>query len=199
MGARLRDPDQWVSAVYNSSGDSDAEFGDIVRSMGDIEPNELADVIEADGFLRVKSGKDVELSRYLDGIPNLAQCAVAMDAAIEVCCRAAAMGGDSEPAAGLIRRYPELEPQIRRSEILARLFAQSTERPASRPSRALPCELGPVQSDGRCRYELRELLGFGSQGGVYLAVDRQLSEPDHPARVAGKILKGSSEERRVGK
>src|SRR5260221_57295 len=108
MDARMTDPEQWVSAAYRSSGDSDAEFGDIVGSVGDIEPNELADMIEADGFLRLKSGRGVELSRYLDSIPNLAELAVAMDAAIEVCCRAAAMNGDSEPAVSLVRQYPDL-------------------------------------------------------------------------------------------
>ena len=39
-------------------------------------------------------------------------------------------------------------------------------------------------------YELRDLLGEGSFGEVYLAVDRQLSEEEHEALVSIKILSG---------
>ncbi len=56
--------------------------------------------------------------------------------------------------------------------------------------RALPCDFGPATKDGRPRYELRELLGEGALGQVYLAVDRHLSEQDHPAFVSIKLLRG---------
>jgi hypothetical protein len=194
MQSRLIDPEQWVSEFYNDVSDTDADFGDIVRRVGDVEPGELADVIEADGFLRMKSGRPVELSRYLEGVSDLVRLEVALDAAIEVCCRAAAMNGDKDPAAHLIRQYPEFEPHIRRSELLAQLFSQSSGTPAAPPSRTLPCEIGPVLNGERRRYDMRELLGFGSQGGVYLAVDRQLSEPQHPAWVAIKVLRGRASE-----
>src|SRR5262249_8770250 len=41
---------------------------------------------------------------------------------------------------------------------------------------------------GRSRYQLTKLLGSGSAGEVYQAIDRQLSERDRPAYVAIKLL-----------
>ncbi len=188
MNSRLTDPERWVEASYRSG--SDPAFDEIVQDAGPLGPDELADIIDADASVRLRSGRAVALRRYLSAVPHLSDWPVALDAAIEACFRAAAERGEADPASVLIHQHPELEPQIRRSEVLGQLFVQTGGERARPPSRVLPCELGPAQRDGRCRYELRELLGFGVQGSVYLAVDRQLSEPEHPAWVAVKILTG---------
>ncbi len=188
MSTRAVDSEHRVEISYRAGGDPG--FAEIVQAAGPLGPDELADVIDADASMRLRSGRTVALRRYLSGVPNLSELPVAMDAAIEACCRVAAERGEPDPVALLVRQHPDLEPQIRRSELLGQLFVRTAGKGVAPPARGLPCEIGPELGDGRSRYELRELLGFGSQGAVYLAVDRQLSEPEHPAWVAVKILRG---------
>ncbi|MCW5764493.1 MAG: serine/threonine protein kinase [Phycisphaeraceae bacterium] len=50
--------------------------------------------------------------------------------------------------------------------------------------------------DGRPRYRLLRQIGAGAFGRVYLAEDRQLSEPGHPAMVAVKVFDRTGHTRR---
>ena len=59
----------------------------------------------------------------------------------------------------------------------------------SRDKLPLPSDFGPPEASGRPRFELRDSLGEGVSGHVYLAVDRRLSDAGHPAWVAIKILR----------
>lgn len=54
---------------------------------------------------------------------------------------------------------------------------------------AVPRDFGPEHSDGVLRYELIELLGEGTFGRVYKAIDRKMSDDNHSDRVAIKICK----------
>src|SRR5262249_15362971 len=88
----------------------------------------------------------------------------------------------------------DLAPDTREAAILAHSICSTTVLAAKlRPQRSmdLPADFGPAQPDGVQRYQLTQLLGRGSQGHVYLATDRALSEPDRPAQVAIKVLSGT--------
>jgi len=182
-----------LARMYEEKGDADlAEFIDNCRRM--IGPEELAELIDADGRLRLDRGLPVTLSRYLDAIPDLASMPVALDAAIEFTLRS--IGGDRTPpvaaVASLIAEYPMFERAIRAASLLSEaLWSTEQVRADARPGRGLtvPSDFGPALPSGQRRYELREALGSGAQGGVYLAVDRHLSDRSKPAWVAIKVLR----------
>lgn len=149
----------------------------------------LAEVIEADAKLRQEAGMAVDLGRYLDAVPGLAGRLVPLDTAIEYALRAAA-GADGVET--LVRRHPDLEGPIREGALLSDTMAEATEGGAAlragNDTPDLPRGFGPPLHTGRPRYFLKEVLGSGSHGTVYLAVDRQLSEESRPALVAIKVL-----------
>ncbi len=182
-----------LARQYEERGDADlAEFIDGCRRM--IGPDELAELIDADGRLRIDRGLPVTLSRYLDAVPDLASMPVALDAAIEFTLRS--IGGDGTPpvaaVASLIAEYPTFERAIRAASLLSEAL-WSTEQvradAGAPPGLTVPSDFGPALPSGQRRYELREALGSGAQGGVYLAVDRHLSDRSKPAWVAIKVLR----------
>ncbi|MFN0010473.1 MAG: protein kinase domain-containing protein [Phycisphaerales bacterium] len=152
----------------------------------------LADWIEADARERMQRGLEVELSRYLRAIPGLPSYPVALDAALEFTIRSLAtrVGSAAEAAAAIVRSFPNLSEAVQDALGLLDAVA-STASVAALPAMAdlvLPCDVGAAEPDGRSRYELREELGRGRSGAVFLAVDRRLSSPTHPAWVAVKVL-----------
>jgi Protein kinase domain len=166
-------------------------LGDFLATRAVFSTDTLADLIAADAEIRVSLGQDLDLQMYLDTVDGLAERPEALDTAIEMVLRRLTASGKTlrESAETLIHNYPHLADPIRTAAALGELLG-STPSPADASvakARSLPCEFGPTCPDGRSRYELRELLGSGTQGTVYLAVDRQLSEPDHPAWTAIKF------------
>ena len=153
----------------------------------------LPELIEADGRLRLRLRRQLTLDRYLKGIPDLADRGDALDAAIDMTLRAVARTGrpDDDAVNGLIEQYHEFGTEIRDAAALNNAL-WSTEQVrryfTTAPIKTLPSDFGPSLADGVQRYELRELLGEGAFGQVYLAVDRQLSEAGHPALVSIKLL-----------
>jgi hypothetical protein len=163
----------------------------------------VADLINADGRLRLERGLGVDLARYMDAVPRLTNLGGALDTAIEMSLRSLGRSGLSPERARevLVGRFPGIEREIRTASILGDVLC-STEgfrRSLAAEGRTLPQEFGPALRDGRCRYELRELIGAGAHGAVYLAADRQLSDADRPAWVAVKVLGalGSADETRL--
>jgi hypothetical protein len=152
----------------------------------------VADLIDADARLRLDRGMEVALSRYLEAIPELPGLPAALDTAIEMSLRSMVASGLSPAvaAAGLLQRYPGLASAIKTSSTLSQVLCstEAVRRSLAAGDRVLPRGMGPRLPDGRHRYELRELIGTGSHGAVYLAADRQLSDPDKPAYVAIKVL-----------
>ena len=174
-------------------GTDDPQFDRIVSHFRVEQDAELADLIEADGRLRLRLAKPVSLDRYLLAIPDLPTRLEPLDAAIDMSLRALAETGhaDADVTATLISLYPSLEIVIRETAALnsAVWSTMTLQRHVTRSAlKDLPCDFGPVMKDGIHRYELREALGEGAFGQVYLAVDRQLSEENHPAFVAIKVL-----------
>ncbi len=174
---------------------SDPDFGVVLGQVRVETDSQVADLIEADGRIRLRLTKAVTLDRYLDAVPDLAHRIDPLDAAIDMSLRALARTGDADERAvqQLCDTYPMLSRSIRDAAALSNAVwsTQHIHKHVGRSSiKELPCDFGPVLEDDVQRYELRELLGEGAFGQVYLAVDRQLSEPGHPAFVSIKLLTG---------
>jgi len=157
----------------------------------------LCDVIERDGAELAARGHVATLDRYLRAIPGLAGSAPALDAAIDVALHALRRTGLSydDATAVLCNRHPALADAVRVAAFLdeALDLTESRTGTAERPTPRLPTAIGPVWRAGERRYELRELLGRGSQGSVYRAVDRCVSAAERPAWTAVKVLHPDAE------
>ncbi|MFM9996165.1 MAG: protein kinase domain-containing protein [Phycisphaerales bacterium] len=186
-----------VEHAYGSH--TDPGFAELVGHAGIGADGDLADLIEADGRARVRQGLDVTLSRYLDAVADLPARVEALDAAIDVTLRRMTARGDSaeQAAERLVALHPGLAAAIREAAVLSRAVLSTSSlrraliRPA--PARVVPSGFGPQLADGRYRYELTTLLGRGSAGEVYKAIDRLMSETAHEAVVAVKLLADRAE------
>lgn len=151
--------------------------------------DDLADLVAESLTL----GVDLELAYFLEAAPWIAGRPIVLDAAIEAVIRSMGRRGTAPGAAAktLADNYPHFARAIQTATLLNEAMTGTTELAARMvPSRTLtlPSSRGPVGADGKPRYELQQLIGVGSQGTVYLAFDRALSEPSHPAWVAVKQL-----------
>lgn len=180
-----------LAAAY--SRERDPSMSLLMDALRPTDDDALADVIEMDARLRLERGLSVTIERYLGATPDLASRRIALDAAIEFSIRAAVRAGRSEAQAAddLIKSHPQLTSAVRVSMGLSEGIASTTLLVGMARTRAalpLPCDFGPVLPDGRKRFDVRQRLGSGTQGDVYLAADRVLAEPDKPAWVAIKRL-----------
>ncbi|MBX3408204.1 MAG: serine/threonine protein kinase [Phycisphaeraceae bacterium] len=181
-----------VAARY--SADPDPGFAVVCAATGAIEDHDVADSIEADARERLARGLPLTIERYLNGVPGIEGMRIALDAAIEFALRAAIAAGmpEADAARMLARQHPRLSAAIETAVALSDGLASTTTlgRSAGRSvPLQVPCEYGPRLPDGRRRFDVRERLGIGAQGEVYLAADHLLSEPDKPAWVAIKRLR----------
>lgn len=174
---------------------TDPPFAAVLDAWPDARDDDaqLADLIEADGRHRLRFGPGLDLDRYLAGVPDLARHADALDAAIDMALRAE--GGGAAATERLVAAHPAHEQAIRETAAIngaiwtTGRIQEAAGNPAGEPpERRLPAPFGPPGDDGRPRYELRSRIGRGSAGAVYLAKDRMLSETDHDALVAIKVL-----------
>ena len=183
-----------LTMLYGS-GTSDPGFAHIIHHFRVETDTQLAELIEADGRLRLRLKRPITLDRYLAAVPDLPARSDPLDAAIDMALRALARTdrADEQSIEELIARFPQLGSFIRDAAALNNALwstAHVQKHLAMPPTKELPCDFGPVLENGVQRYGLRELLGEGAFGQVYLAVDRQLSEKDHPALVSIKVLAG---------
>lgn len=185
-----------VRRSYRHRG-GEIDLREILARHPDLDDRQLADVIEEDARLRLEAGLAVELSRYLEAVPDLPGRSLPLDVAIEYALRWLSPGGTpaAEFAEALIDQYPELEDPIREAILLGMALesaeaAPRVSREAAGSEVSLPRAFGPKMPSSRPRYLLRKVLGEGSHGTVFLAVDRHLSEAGRPAWVAIKILSG---------
>jgi len=187
-----------LEAHYRREGD-DFEFASFLHGGMNGHPDDvIAELIEADGRLRIRDGLDVTLERYLQALPDLARRPVVLDAAIDVVLRSMSGSARIDPNSveALVQTYPHLEASIRDAASLNNAIWSTTglqTRVVGPVPKRLPCDFGPLLPSGELRYHLRTLLGVGAAGHVYLAVDRELSEEDHEALVAIKLLPRAKE------
>lgn len=196
MSANLSRVREDLEALYERSYD-DPDFARIAKEWRVETDEQLADLIEADGRLRVRLKRETTFDRYLTAIPDLPARMEPLDAAIDMALRFVTPKGhgSSDAVEKLVSAHPQLELAIRDAGALSDALLSTTTAQQEVPTtkvKELPCDFGPIGIDGNHRYELRELLGSGSFGRVYRAVDRQLSEEDHPAFVSIKVLGGEA-------
>ncbi len=195
MTAREYELARELSALYQEA-DGDPGFKTVLNRVPIKDDATLPELIEADGRLRLRLRLPLVLDRYLKGVPDLADRGDSLDAAIDMALRALARTGRPDDGAvnELVERYPEFGTDIRDAAALNNALwstGQVRRYYTAAPPKTLPCDFGPSLPDGIHRYELRELLGEGAFGQVYLTVDRQLSEAGHPALVSIKLLSRS--------
>lgn len=192
MVALAEDVADRLRSLYDRHGDVPPDGLTAAAGPG-ADDDTIAEVIDADGRLRIERGLPVDLSRYLAAVPDLARRPVALDAAIEFSLRAAAGSGRAESAAvaALIGKYPQFEQAIRAASLLSHALWSTTQvrESESDPGLRVPSDFGPLLASGEPRYEIRGMLGRGAQGTVYRAADRLLSDGVKPAWVAIKILR----------
>ncbi len=182
------------AAATEAAAVADARFRTTLAAMGASNSDDaLADAVAAEGLRRARTRTPLDLSLFLDAIGDLAVRPVVLDAAIEATLHSLRSEGMTphEAVEFLAESYPTFKEQIRLAGMLGDAMVGTSEVAARLHDNhplPLPTPLGPAMPDGRARYELQELLAGGSQGLVYLAIDRALSEPNHPAWVAVKVL-----------
>lgn len=181
-----------VTALYIAQ--PDPPMTALLAATGATQDHDIADTIEADARERLSRELPIPLRRYLGAVPRLTELRVALDAAIEFALRGLVAAGlpEAEAARRLSGEHPQLSAAIETAVALSDGLASTTTlgRSAGRAvPLAVPCEYGPRLPDGRRRFDVRQRLGVGSQGEVYLAADHLLSEADKPAWVAIKRLR----------
>lgn len=171
----------------------------------------LADLIDADGRVRIELELEVSIGRYVRAVPEMAGWPVPLDAAIEFTLRSAvARGiGEADAATRLKARYPQFASAIDAARQVGQALDVTrapggggggaggwtaggsrllTSPTGTNAQAKLPLDVGPLSIMGKPRYKLVRKLGAGSQGTAFLAEDRQLSTQGQPAWVCVKML-----------
>lgn len=165
-------------------------FDPSVLASADIADEHLATEIRLLGRRRLERGERITLDEFLRTVPDIANRPACLDAAIDIALRS--LSGSTRPTpdavAALIAEHPAFERAIRTAASLADALWSTESGHLPEHARSLPFAFGPAIADGLPRYTLEELLGVGSSGAVYRAVDRSLSVGGHESRVAVKIL-----------
>jgi tRNA A-37 threonylcarbamoyl transferase component Bud32 len=176
-----------LRALYEQPG-GDVDFAQFVAGHDRLADDRLlADLIEAEGRIRMAGGLAVKLDRYLEAVPDLAQRITPLDAAIDVALRSAQQVGVPPEIAvdRLIAAHPGLDRQIRDAAVLddaldpLETWSTSTETGEAAPGRDAPREI-PDAIEG---YRLIEEIHRGGQGIVYKAIQESTKRT-----VAVKVL-----------
>lgn len=153
--------------------------------------------IELDAEVRRLLGREPSIERWRASLGQGRDHDLALDAAVtavladhledasfnERARRVAAMGPSYAAAVARLRLVGELLRDCQGSAP-----ADSDRSSADAAPIEPPCDFGPPIADHAHRFELRRLLGAGSNGRVYKAIDRRYSEGDYRHVVVVKIL-----------
>ncbi len=162
-----------------------------LATIDHVTEDDIWDLLLADAVSEAEAGRHVRLQRYLDGIPGLSRGGSNLHAAITATLENGRRLGFERVALveELKRDYPSYAVQVDEVELVQELMGDEAEEEwPDTPSRELPCPYGPQTWHGEARYELHELLGRGTRGYVYKALDRLMSAAAKPVWVAIKII-----------
>lgn len=162
-----------------------------IASLANISEAELWDMLFADAAAEAEAGRSVNLRRYLQGVPDITRNPEILQAAIAATLEnARRIGQDQDVSLERMRKeYPRFIEQIDQAELVDELVGvEEEEWLPPRALRDLPCDYGPDGLNDEPRYVLHELLGIGTRGCVYKALDRTMSSRDKPSWVAIKTV-----------
>src|SRR5262249_12700214 len=92
--------------------ESDPSFAALFAQLSDPSDDSIADLIEADGRLRLNRGLPVSLQRYLEVVPDLASRPDCLDAAIDVTLRS--ISGSSRISVDAVQRLSRQHADLAR-------------------------------------------------------------------------------------
>jgi hypothetical protein len=103
-----------IESLYDSD-QSDLPFAHVQTKIATTNDAELAELIEADGRLRLIRNRSVTLERYMDAVPQLPTRPIVLDAAIDVTLRAMSGSARISPKVveQLAARFPAMAQAIR--------------------------------------------------------------------------------------
>jgi len=162
-----------------------------IATIDHVSEDDIWDLLLADAISESESGRLVQLQRYLDGVPGLSRSGPNLHAAIAAILENGRRLGLERATLieELKRDYPNFAVHVDEVELVQELMGDEADKEWSEtPSRDLPCPYGPSTWHGEARYELQVLLGVGTRGFVYKALDRVMSATNKPAWVAIKII-----------
>lgn len=159
----------------------------------DATSSESAEIIEAMyviGEQRSASGHPVGIQEITTAIGGLVSDQSILDAAVDVCMQGLMSTGytESEAHSMVLDSTSSMLESHHKTNLQS--ITDELAEPIGRRGKNwdnLPSNFGPLIDDVNTRYELRRLIGSGSQGNVYEAIDRTFVEGGMPAFVAIKI------------
>lgn len=185
--------------IAQNFNDHEIPIDRVFRGAEFSESDSIVEAMYVIADRRAKSGKPVSISEITDGIPKLVEHQPVLDAAIDICLDGLISQGHSQDSAYdiLLQSTASVvkKVDITKSANISAFIEHSTTK-APRQSRQLPAGFGEENLNGQMRYELRRVLGSGSQGTMYEAVDRVFAEDGHPSLVAIKIAHDEVDEHR---
>ena len=173
---------------------ADIHLQTIFRGACVSETDDLIEAMYVLGERRATKGNPVGLDEITDAVRELLSDQRVLDAAVDVCMRGLTSTGYTEEQAQRLLLESSNSMVQQESCPYADILIKSVQDTAPKHS-DLPRDFGPVHSGTTPRYELRRLIGRGSQANVYEAVDRTFAEQDGASFVAIKIFFPTQEDR----
>jgi|GEM_PF-3454813 len=188
-----------IASSYVRDGNADLAG---LHGSGEIARDDIARAVLLDSGERRRRGLLVSVSTYTDLLEQYPGDDRLLESVVEQALESLVIdhGLVLETALRVVEAaLPDQQDLVRRVALLHERLQDYAERGAEEagppPFLELPVAVGPSDVDGRPRYELRDVIGTGSQGWVYAASDRVLSEPGRAAMVAFKVIERDAEDR----
>jgi hypothetical protein len=173
-----------------TSDDASPRFPPIA-SLAHVSPDEIWDLLIADAASEAAAGRGVSLRRYLDSVVGISEHPEAIQAAIAATIENQRRLGRSNESVvrELKQEHPDLGEHIDQLTLIEAIVGDQDEPEfVESEARPLPSPYGRASDTHPHRYVLHELLGAGTRGMVYKALDQTTSSPDRPVWVAIKIV-----------
>ncbi|MBM4111957.1 MAG: serine/threonine protein kinase [Phycisphaerae bacterium] len=182
-----------IMALYRRTA-GEPPFPIVQRALRDAGVSDLCDEIADDAEARRLLGRPCDTERWTPFLPPGGTDAAALDSIVT-----AVLGEQRDDARfheacrELGQRGPEFSAAVTRFRLVRAVLdgvaqLDDSARRDAPPFPAAPSDFGPMLRRGELRFHLRRVLGEGSSGVAYDAIDRRYSEDGHEHRVVVKVL-----------
>jgi serine/threonine protein kinase len=153
------------------------------------ESSDITEALYVIGEMRANSGDPVRIDEITSAIGPLVSDPTIVEAAVDICLKGLVSTGCSADHA-IQQLLDSTDTLAGESHVASMIGPHLQDLAESNQPHGidLPKDFGPPVETGRLRYELRRLIGRGSQGYVYEAHDRTFSEEGVPSFVAIKVF-----------